>query len=97
MEYVRGRVDKDFVWRRDLQFGDWLDYRGIDARMPAPVTNNELVTTAFFAYGADLLANAARVLGKTSDAKAYADLAQKVKAAFNDEFVTATGPVGPNT
>jgi alpha-L-rhamnosidase len=97
VNYVRGRVDEDYVWRRDSQLGDWLDYRGIDARMPTPVTNNELVATAFFAYSTDLLANAARVLGKTSDAKAYADLAQKVKAAFNDEFVTATGRVGPNT
>ena len=97
VEYVRSRVDKDYVWRRDFQFGDWLDYRGSDARRPAPVTNNELVATAFFAYSADLLANAARVLGKTDDAERYADLAQKVKAAFCDEFVTAAGRVGPNT
>jgi alpha-L-rhamnosidase len=97
VEYVRGRVDEDYVWRRDFQFGDWLDYRGIDARMPAPVTNDELVATAFFAHSADLLTNAARVLGKTNDAEMYADLAHKVKAAFTDEFVTAAGRVGPNT
>jgi alpha-L-rhamnosidase len=97
VEYVRGRVDKDYVWRRDPQLGDWLDYRGMDARMPAPVTNNELIATAFFAYSADLLANAARVLGKTSDAERYADLVQRVKAAFNDEFATPAGRVGPNT
>jgi alpha-L-rhamnosidase len=97
VNYVRGQADEDYVWRKGFQLGDWLDYRGTDTRMPAPVTNNELIATAFFAYSADLLANAARVLGKTSDAKAYADLAQKVKAAFYDEFVTATGRVGPNT
>ncbi len=97
VEYVRGRVDKDYVWRRDFQFGDWLDYRGSDARKPAPVTNKELIATAFFSYSADLLANAARALGKTSDAERYADLARRVKAAFNDEFVTPAGRVGPNT
>jgi alpha-L-rhamnosidase len=61
------------------------------------VTNNELVATAFFAYSTRLLAHVARVLGKTSDAECYADLANKVKAAFNDEFVTPSGRVGPNT
>lgn len=97
VNYIRSQADEDCVWRKGFHFGDWLDYRGTDARMPAPVTNNELIATAFFAYSADLLANAARVLGKTSDAESYADLAHKVKAAFNDEFVTATGRVGPNT
>jgi alpha-L-rhamnosidase len=36
-------------------------------------------------------------LGKTSDAERYADLADKVKAAFNNEFVTPSGRIGPNT
>lgn len=97
VEYMRGVADEDYIWRRGFQFGDWLDYRGRDDRMPAPVTNNELIATAFFAYSADLLANVARVLGKTTDAKSYADLAHRVKAAFNDEFVTPQGRVGPNT
>ena len=85
------------IWRHDFQFGDWLDYRGEDARKPNLVTNKELIATAFFAYSAHLLAKAARVLGKTSDAKKYADLADKVKAAFNNEFVTPSGRIGPNT
>jgi len=97
VEYMRRQADEDYVWRQGFHFGDWLDYRGFEARLPAPVTNNELIATAFFAYCAELLANAARVLGKASDAKQYADLAQKVKAAFSGEFVTAAGRVGPNT
>jgi alpha-L-rhamnosidase len=97
VDYVHSQVDEDYIWRKGFQFGDWLDYRGVDALNPAPVTNKELIATAFFAYSADLLAHAARVLGKTSDAERYADLASSVKAAFNAEFVTATGRVGPNT
>jgi alpha-L-rhamnosidase len=97
VKFMRDRAGDDYIWRNDSQFGDWLDYRGQDARRPAPVTNNELVATAFFAYSTRLLAHVARVLGKTSDAECYADLANKVKAAFNDEFVTPSGRVGPNT
>lgn len=95
--FMHSRADDDHIWRADFQFGDWLDYRGTDDRMPSPVTNNELVATAFFAYSTHLLANVARVLGKTSDAARYTNLANKVKAAFNNEFVTPAGRVGPNT
>jgi alpha-L-rhamnosidase len=65
--------------------------------MPMPVTNNELVATAFFAYSTKLLANVARRLDKPGDADRYEALADKVKAAFNAEFVTPNGRVGPNT
>ncbi len=97
VEYIRGRADQDYIWRKDFQFGDWLDYRGKDARWPSPVTNNELVATAFFAYSTQLLAKAAQALGKTSDAERYTDLANRVRVAFNDEFVTPSGRIGPNT
>ncbi|MCG3208809.1 MAG: hypothetical protein FOGNACKC_02421 [Anaerolineae bacterium] len=97
VEYIRRRADEDLIWRKDFQFGDWLDYRGHDDRLPTPVTNTELIGTAFFAYSAGLLAQVARVLGKTADAERYAELAATVKAAFNAEFVTPAGRVGPNS
>ncbi|MFO7170388.1 MAG: glycoside hydrolase family 78 protein [Chloroflexota bacterium] len=97
VDFMRSRAGDDYIWRDDPQFGDWLDYRGTDPRRPAPVTNTELVATAFFAYSAGLLAEVARVLGRASDAERYADLAAKVRAAFNEEFVTPSGRVGPNT
>ena len=97
VDFIHGRVDEDYIWRKDFQFGDWLDYRGQDDRLPTPVTNYELIATAFFAYSTQLVANAARVLGKTRDAERYADLAAKVKTAFNHEFVTPSGRIGPNS
>lgn len=97
VQYVQSRVDEDYIWRKDFQFGDWLDYRGQDERLPAPVTNYELISTAFFAYSTHLLVNIAQLLGKTSDAEYYTELANQVKTAFNAEFVTPAGRVGSNT
>lgn len=97
VEFMQRRAGDDYIWRYDYQFGDWLDYRGQDARRPTPVTNNELVATAFFAYSSQLLANVACVLGKTGDAARYAELAERVKVAFSNEFVTPHGRVGPNS
>jgi len=97
VNYLRSQVDQDYVWRSGFHFGDWLDYRGTWSLIPSPVTNLELIATAFFAYSTELLANMARVLGKTSDAQIYSNLAAKVKAAFKNEFVSAAGRIGPNT
>ncbi|MCX6047923.1 MAG: glycoside hydrolase family 78 protein [Chloroflexi bacterium] len=97
VEWVRRQTDADLIWRKGFQFGDWLDYRGAFALKASPVTNDELVATAFFAYSSDLLAQAAGVLGKSDDAATYATLANQVKAAFCTEFLTAGGRVGPNS
>ncbi len=97
VDYINGRSDEDHIWCQDFQFGDWLDYRGKDPRLPTPMTNYELMATAFFAHSADLVANAAQVLGKMDDAARYTDLANKVRVAFNDEFVTPSGRVGSNS
>ncbi len=97
VSYMTSQAGPDLVWRKGFHFGDWLDFRGPSPLIPSPVTNIELIATAFFAYSTDLVAKAAHVLGKTSDADRYADLALKVKTAFRDEFVSANGRVGPNS
>ncbi len=97
VEFLRTRVDEDKIWRKGFQFGDWLDYRGPAALAPSPVTNIELVATAFVAYSARLTSQAASVLGKHDDAEQYAALADEVGAAFCKEFVAPSGRVGPNS
>ena len=89
VEWVRSQADADLIWRKGFQFGDWLDYRGAFALKASPVTNDELVATAFFAYSSDLLAQVADVLGKSSDAATIPRCRSEVKAAFSEEFLTA--------
>lgn len=97
VNYMHQQADSDLIWRSGSQFGDWLDYRGPDPRRPAPVTNTELVATAFFAYSSQLLAQIAKILNKPIDAEHYQQLAQQVKSAFCNEFVSPAGRIGPNT
>jgi alpha-L-rhamnosidase len=47
----------------------------------------------FYAYSSKLLAQTAGVLGKTADEKMYNDVFEKVKSAFNKNYVTATGRI----
>ena len=97
VNYMRQQAGDSYLWMTGFHFGDWLDYRGQNAMMPAPITDKELIATAFFAYSTSLLQKAAQVLGKTEDAAAYGDLLSKIKAAFTAEFTSSHGRVGPNS
>jgi alpha-L-rhamnosidase len=87
VEFMR-RTSTDLI-RPDFGYGDWLSPDGSNpGNAPTP---KDLIGTAYFACCAELMSNAARLLGKTEDAERFAALAEDVKTAFNREFVTATG------
>ena len=101
LEFVRAN-NPDLVWRklRGGDQGDWLngdmtelqDFpRGISA------VPKELFATAFFAHSTAIVARMAGVLGRGDDAREYEELAQRIKAAFNREFVAADGRVSGDT
>lgn len=99
-EAMRRWVDFQEKSSRDLirpstGFGDWL---AIDAPKPGEApTPKSLIGTAYFAYTARLVAQAATVLGKTAEAAAYADLADRVRLAFQREFVQPDGRLKKET
>jgi len=97
VDFMRRQAGERFLWTSGFHFGDWLDYRGPNPLLPAPVTNTELIATAFFAHCADLMSRIAAVLDKADDAQMYRSLFEQVKAAFNAEFVSPNGRVGPDT
>lgn len=95
--YMRKSAGDSNLWTHGFHFGDWLDYRGRGEMDAAPITDKELVASSFFAYSTSLMLKTAQVLGKTEDAKMYAELLGKIKAAFNREFVTPDGRVASNS
>ena len=97
VEYMRRRAGDDYIWSEDFTYGDWLAYASTASDYPGATTGKDLIATAFFAYSTDLVQRTARVLGKSDDAAAYAALLDRIKRAFQREFVTATGRVGENT
>jgi alpha-L-rhamnosidase len=82
----------DYLWNKGFHFGDWLFYRPEDDNDGrAAVTNKYLIAQCFFAHSAQLVINAANVLGKKEEAAQYAALLQKIKEAFLNEYVTPNG------
>ena len=97
VEYMRRQAGEKNLWNTGFHFGDWLAFATTASDYPGATTGKDLIATAFYAHSTDLLQRTAAVLGKTDDARAYEALLPKIKEAFVQEFVTASGRVGENT
>jgi alpha-L-rhamnosidase len=99
VEYIRKNAGDSYVWKGGSKYGDWLFYHPPvnNHTEPDGYTEHDFIATAFFAYSSSLLAEAAKVLGKTDDAKFYSDLFVKIKEVFINEYVTNAGRVGTDS
>lgn len=59
--------------------GDWVPVKSH--------SNKELTSSVYFYVDTKILANAAKLLGKTEDYKYYTALAEKIRNAVNDKFL----------
>jgi alpha-L-rhamnosidase len=97
VEYQRRTAGDSLLWNSGWHYGDWLAFATTRSDYPGATTAKDLIATAFYAHSTDLLARAALALGKTDDARAYRDLFERIRAAWNREYVTASGRVTSNT
>ena len=97
VEYMRRQAGERFIWSSGSSFGDWLAFATTNSDYPGATTDKDLIQTAYFAWSTELLAKTAEVLGKKDDAAEYAGLEERIKGAFQKEFVTPNGRVASNT
>jgi alpha-L-rhamnosidase len=71
---------------RGNDYGDWL---AIGSK-----TSKDLIATAYWAYDASLMMRIAQVLDRPEDEQRYREVFDKVRAAFNKEYVKPDGTVG---
>jgi len=97
VDYIHTQAGDELIWNSGFHFGDWLASLSTQPLFPKPVTNTDLIATAFFAHSTDLLARSAAILEKEALAKTYRSLFEQIKSAFNREFVSPSGRIGSNT
>ena len=78
----------DYLWKKRVaqNLGDWLP---VNSKTP-----RDLAATAYWAYSASLMSQMARVIGKDAEARRYTDLFEKVRSAFQKEYVHPNGVIG---
>jgi alpha-L-rhamnosidase len=97
VEYMRREAGDRYIWSSGFSYGDWLAFATNRSDYPGATTDKDLIQTAYFARSTALLQQTAQILGKTEDATTYAALLEKIKAAFQKEFVTPNGRLSSNT
>jgi alpha-L-rhamnosidase len=78
-------VNPEGLWRKEsgIPFGDWLS--------PEGRTDQVLVATAYWAYDVTLMRQMAHATGRTQDEQKYEQLFEKIRSAFEKQFVHADG------
>jgi alpha-L-rhamnosidase len=97
VDYMSRRAGESYFWNTDFTFGDWLAFNTTRSDYPGATTDKDLICQAYFARSTDLLQRTAKILGRTADAEKYANLLQRIKKVFQDEFVTPNGRLASNT
>lgn len=67
-------------------YGDWVDGSWIKDTLDKRTTSRPLMSTAYYYNNCRIVARAAKLLGKSDDARRFDGLAAEVKAAFNARF-----------
>lgn len=104
-EYMIRESGDNFIFDAGFHFGDWLsfaeyysyNYNAPDYGYAGAYTEKELIATAYYHYTTGLMQKIASILGKKDDARRYAVIMPKIKAAFQKEFMTQTGRLTSNT
>ncbi|WP_435106236.1 glycoside hydrolase family 78 protein [Nocardiopsis synnemataformans] len=90
---VEGLLDEGGLWSKGFQYGDWLDPDAPADNPAGGKTDPHLVAQAYLCRTTRELADTAEVLGEGKDAEYYRELAERVRTAFRDEYVSPRGRV----
>ncbi|BCW78340.1 alpha-L-rhamnosidase [Arthrobacter sp. NicSoilC5] len=93
LESVLPRLSATGVWDQGFQFGDWLDPDAAPDEPWKAKADPGVVATSCLYRSARVAAETAELLGKTSDAERWHELAQRTRAAFNDAYVDGSGRI----
>ncbi|HMR84204.1 MAG TPA: family 78 glycoside hydrolase catalytic domain [Niabella sp.] len=95
--YIRDNSENN-LWTKSEHLGDWLAYNPDNDRSGmAAVTSKLLIAQAFYIHSLDILAKTAKVLGNNIENDEFQKEAVKARAAFVNEFMTASGRLLSNT
>jgi alpha-L-rhamnosidase len=90
---VESLLSPSGVWDQGFQFGDWLDPQAPPDDPFKALADNGVVATACFYRSAMIVADAAALLGRETEAAQFRGLAESVRSAFNRRYVHEDGSI----
>ncbi|MCB8924894.1 MAG: family 78 glycoside hydrolase catalytic domain [Ardenticatenaceae bacterium] len=90
-DYVIEAAGDNHLWDTGFQFGDWLDPTAPPHNPGQARTNKAIVASAYYVRSAELVAQAAALLGHHNDHEYYCQVAEQARVAFAQEYITPAG------
>ncbi|TVQ05668.1 MAG: alpha-L-rhamnosidase, partial [Balneolaceae bacterium] len=97
MDNRAAETEKRYLWDNDFTFGDWLSFSSDSPAYPGAYTDQNMISTAFYAWSSKLMSETAGVLGREDDQRHYAALYENIREVFQQEYVTPAGRVMSDT
>lgn len=91
VDYIVAVAGENDLWDTGFQYGDWLDPTAPPDTPGQARTDKAIVASAYYVRSAELVAQAAELLGHTAEQQHYLSVAEKARAAFAREYITPTG------
>lgn len=85
------------LWNSGRHFGDWLSMDSEIKGGRIGKTSPYYIASIYYFYSVSILAKAAKVLKKNSDAACYENLAGEIKTAIQSEYFTQSGKLCEDT
>lgn len=99
LDYYKNPEDAKYVWDTDFHWGEWLEsdsegFGNIGATFMKLITYPEYISaTLFYFYSAKLLSEMADIVGASTEALEYREVANNVKRVFNKYFIHDDGMI----
>jgi len=91
VDHIAVLAGERYLWDHGFQLGDWLDPSAPPDNPGAARTDPYLVASAYFARSAEVVGQAAGVLGRAGDEARYLALAARIRDAFAAEYISPAG------
>ncbi|TKG92899.1 alpha-L-rhamnosidase [Puteibacter caeruleilacunae] len=98
IQFMKDRAGDNLLVQKGKQYGDWLSFKSENNdHYLGAYTDKYFIATAYFSYSSLLVAKIADILEKEEDAEYYRTLADDVRKAFQNEYMTPNGRLLSNT
>ncbi|MCA9952509.1 MAG: family 78 glycoside hydrolase catalytic domain, partial [Anaerolineales bacterium] len=91
VDYVVEVAGENNLWDTGFQYGDWLDPTAPPHIPGQARTDKAIVASAYYIRSAELVAQAAKLLGQPDEQQHYLSVAEKAREAFAREYITPAG------
>lgn len=97
VDWITKHTQKANLWTGGFQFGDWIALDGENPALPTGKTDEDFIASVYYYYSSWIVSQTAQLFGDEANQKRYGQLADAIRAAIRQEYITANGRLAIDT